>query len=53
MTKQCRSRNQHQDGYKTYQELVAESKDKEDERMDMIARNWNDGEHYELQKESD
>lgn len=39
MTKQCRSRNQHQDGYKTYQELIAESKDKEDEHINQVARN--------------
>ena len=33
----CRSRNNHVDGYKTAEDI----------RMDIVARNGNDGDHYE------
>lgn len=37
VTNSCRSRNNHVDDYKTAEDI----------RMDMIARNGNEGEHYE------
>ena len=37
VTNKCRSRNNHVDGYKTAEDI----------RMDIIARNGNDGSHYE------
>lgn len=37
VTNSCRSRNNHVDGYKTAEDI----------RMDIIARNGNDGDHYE------
>lgn len=42
--KKCRSRDNHATGIVTAQEI---ERDIEDERMDNIARNGGDGEHYE------
>lgn len=44
--RKCRIRDNHLTQNKTYWDIVAE-RDKEDERIDVIARNGNEGEHYE------
>lgn len=49
--RKCRSRDNHLTQNKTYWDIVAE-RDKEDERIDVIARNGNDGLIYESDEES-